>query len=97
MKESYSEGLANYIGPESCLDDPRGRGEALTGESIGGLLNSEITLFREPTAWTGWEGNMGGRVRMRAAIYLGGVRELGMCGHSSRGSRETSGRSLDAF
>lgn len=97
MKESYSEGLANHIGPESCLDDPRGRGKALTGESIGGLLNSEITLFREPTAWTGWEGNTEVRVSTRAAIRLGGVRELGMCGHSSHGSRETSGRSLDAF
>ena len=27
MKESYNEGIASHIGPESCLDDPRGRGE----------------------------------------------------------------------
>ncbi len=46
MKESYNEGLASHIGPESCLDDPRGRWEALTGESTGGLLSSEITNFR---------------------------------------------------
>ncbi len=44
MKESYSEGLAGHTGPESCLDDPRGRGEALTGESVGWLLSSEITF-----------------------------------------------------
>jgi len=58
MKESYNEGVASHIGPESCLDVPRGRGEALTGESTGGLLSSEITFYREPIAWTGREGNM---------------------------------------
>ena len=97
MKESYNEGVASHIGPESCLDDPRGRGEALTGGSTGGLLSSEITFFREPTTWTGWEGNMDCRVRTQAAVCLGGVREPGMCGHSLRGNRETSGRSLNGF
>ena len=29
MKESYKEGDAHHFDPESCLDDPRGRGEAL--------------------------------------------------------------------
>jgi hypothetical protein len=53
MKESYVKGLAGHIGPESCLDDPRGRGEALTGESTGGLLSSEITLSRSPSQWFG--------------------------------------------
>ncbi len=33
MKESYKEDDAHHFGPELCLDDPRGRGEALTGES----------------------------------------------------------------
>ena len=27
MKESYGKGLASHTGPESCLDDPRGRGD----------------------------------------------------------------------
>ena len=49
MKESYGEGVANRTGSESCLDGPRGRGEALTGESTGGLLNSENTPIREPS------------------------------------------------
>ena len=35
MKESHQKGVANHLSPESCLDDPRGRGEALTGESTG--------------------------------------------------------------
>jgi len=43
MKESYGKGLATHTGHESCLDDPQGRGEALTVERAGGLLSSEIT------------------------------------------------------
>ncbi len=35
MKELYTEGLATHGGPESCVDDPRGRGEALTGARAG--------------------------------------------------------------
>jgi hypothetical protein len=31
MEELYAEGLAIHGGPESCVDDPRGRGEALIG------------------------------------------------------------------
>ena len=53
MKESYQKGVANHLSPESCLDDPRGRGEALIGESTGGLLSSEITSFRRPSKWNG--------------------------------------------
>ena len=49
MKESYNEGVASHIVPESCLDDPRGCGEALTGGNTGGLLSSENTLFRRPS------------------------------------------------
>ncbi len=44
MKESYSEGLANHIGPESCVDDPQGRSEALTGERAGWVLSPERVL-----------------------------------------------------
>ena len=35
MEELYVEGLATHGGPESCVDDPRGRGEALTGARAG--------------------------------------------------------------
>jgi RNA-directed DNA polymerase len=69
MKESYSKGVASHAGPESCLDDPRGRGEALTRESAGGLLSSEITLFREPRRCPVIEGNMGNRVTMRERLF----------------------------
>lgn len=53
MKESYYENLANYISRESCLDGPRGRGEALTGESTGTVLSSENTTIQRPSRWTG--------------------------------------------
>jgi len=40
MKESYNEGLANHIDPESCVDYGNIIGEALTGESVGWVLSS---------------------------------------------------------
>ena len=49
MKESYQKGVATHLSPESCLDGPRGRGEALTGGSTGGLLSSENTPIRRPS------------------------------------------------
>jgi hypothetical protein len=39
MKESCDEGLANHIGPESCVDNGNIIGEALTGESVGWVLS----------------------------------------------------------
>ena len=45
MKESYSKGVATHAGHESCLDDPRGRGEALAVVRAGGQMSSEITVF----------------------------------------------------
>lgn len=93
MKESYQKGVANHLSPESCLDDPQGRGEALTGGSTGGLLSSENTTSRRPSQWVESEGNTG-RDGMRVTACSGGVRESGMCGHSPHENRETSGRSL---
>jgi hypothetical protein len=44
MEEFCVEGLATHGGPESCVDDPRGRGEALTGYVQAGLLSREIIV-----------------------------------------------------
>ena len=49
MKESYMKGVASHHSSESCLDGPQGRGEALTGESTGAALSSEITPIRRQT------------------------------------------------
>src|SRR5689334_3145139 len=42
MKESYSEGLANHTGPESCAGVRKSAGEALTGVRAGRVLSCEI-------------------------------------------------------
>ena len=93
MKESYNEGVASHIGPEPCLDDPRGR-----GGSVGrGKHRRAIELRKhdipeaELVAWR--EGNTGHRDK-RAESRSGGVEEPGMCGHFPHENRETSGRSL---
>ena len=94
MKESHNEGVASHIGPESCLDDPRGSGEALTGGNTGGLLSSENTKSWRQIPWSEGEGETVYCV-MRAVDRSSGVLEPGMCGHSPRENRDTSGRSLD--
>ena len=49
MKEPYIEELASHGGPESCVGDPRGRSEALTGVRAGRLLSLENSMSRVPT------------------------------------------------
>jgi len=44
MKESYSKGLTNHAGPESCVDSSNGLHEALTGVRAGWVLSREILL-----------------------------------------------------
>ena len=90
MKESYKEGDAHHFDPESCLDDPRGRREALTGESTGGLWSFEITSSREPIQWAGEKATSTAAL-LRVAVGPGGVKEPGMCGHSSHENRESLG------
>jgi RNA-directed DNA polymerase len=41
MKVPYDEGIASHIGPESCIGDRKGAGEALTGGSAGRVLSRE--------------------------------------------------------
>src|ERR1700675_362829 len=42
MKVLYIEGLANHIGPESCIGVRKVAGEALTGGRAGWVLSCEI-------------------------------------------------------
>ncbi|MCP5005144.1 MAG: hypothetical protein GY941_14595, partial [Planctomycetes bacterium] len=99
MKESYNEGVASHIGPESCLDVPRGRGEALTparrafwrGGKHRRAIELRKHLFPEVERVDWREGKTGHR-DMRVVPCSGGVREPGMCGHSTGEKRNTSGR-----
>ncbi len=58
MKESYGEGLANHTDLESCGGGSNVMAEALTEESAGQPLSSEISFFRVPTVFSDWEGIM---------------------------------------
>ena len=87
MKESYGEDIANHTSLKSCGNYSNVMAEALTEGSAGGLLSSEITSSRVPTTWSDGEGNTFCSV-MRVAERLGGVLELGMCGHLLHGNRE---------
>ena len=50
MKVSYSEGIANHTGPESCGAAREGGDEALTGEGAGRVFSRESTILRDADA-----------------------------------------------
>ena len=52
MKESYGEGRANHIGPESCGPGREARYEALTGELWAGKMSREIPKLQDADALT---------------------------------------------
>jgi hypothetical protein len=62
MREPYVEDVASYGGPESCVGDPRGRSEALTGVHAGRLLSLENSNVQGADAVVGAEGNIAGGV-----------------------------------
>ena len=63
MREPYIEGVAIHGDPESCVGDPRGRSEALTGGVRAGLLSRETpSKFRVPTLSQWAEGKTAGGV-----------------------------------
>jgi hypothetical protein len=71
MRELYNEDVASRVGPESCVGDPRGRSEALTGGVRAGLLSRETpTDFRVPTLFK-WR-----KARLLAALYASRWRTL---------------------
>lgn len=55
MRELYVEGLATHGGPESCVDDPRGRGEALTGVRAGRVIEPRNAQIGVPTLSLRWK------------------------------------------
>jgi hypothetical protein len=82
MKESYSEGIANHTGSESCAHARKGMGEALTGVRAGRVLSRENTRSRVPTPWSSAEGNI---ERIAIARYARTLR-----GRRPRARTETS-------
>jgi hypothetical protein len=49
MEELDIEGLATHDGPGSCVDDPRGRGEAWIGVRVGRAMEPRNVSFGVPT------------------------------------------------
>jgi len=62
MEELYAEGLATHGDPELCVDDPRGRGEALAGARAGRAIEPRNQHLRGADAVQEAEGNIAGGV-----------------------------------
>jgi hypothetical protein len=88
MEELYVEGLATHGGPESCVDDPRGRGEALAGARAGRAIEPRNHRIRGADVVYG-NGRQHRRQRYRE-LPAGPARSgnHGMYGTSMRENRE---------
>jgi hypothetical protein len=83
------EGVANHIGPESCVIIREGSGEASTGECTGQPLSRERSNTSGADAVQTAEGNTCGRASA-SACRPGVVEDPGMCRRSLHGNREAS-------
>ncbi len=79
MKESYVEDLASHGVPESCVGDPRGRSEALTGACAGRPLSLEMRSIGVPTRSYSSEGNTAGGVIASRQRTPRGLRTRHVC------------------
>jgi hypothetical protein len=77
MEELHVEGLATYGDPESCVDVPRGRGEALTGARAGRAIEPRNQESGVPTLLS-WRKATSPAALSRAA---GGPRAVGEPGY----------------
>jgi hypothetical protein len=90
VKVHYVEGIANHIGPESCVVHREVYREALTGERIGQPLSRDRKVeFRVPTLFQKRKATRLGAI-LRALGRLGVVEDPGMCARSLYGNREIS-------
>jgi hypothetical protein len=96
MKEPHKKGLANHLGPESCADDRKVVGEALTGEDAGQPLSSEITSIGVPTSCYEGEGHTKGDAIRKSLFDAAESETLSMRGSSMRENRETPEAPLPA-
>ena len=84
MKESYDEGVANHIGPESCGGGSNAMAEALTGVRAGQVLSREILVFQGADDMGQSESNTGHVANARHARTLRGRRPWGVRRHLAR-------------
>ncbi|MBN2378024.1 MAG: hypothetical protein JXD22_16625 [Sedimentisphaerales bacterium] len=88
MKESYSEGVAHYTGPESCVGYRKVAGEALTGVHAERVSSCEIKPFGVPTSFAQAEGNTEDGVMRKSSEDFAQSEALSMRGNSLDGNRE---------
>ena len=74
MRVRRDEGIANHIGPEPCVRDREGVGEASLGDRIGQPLSREIDVILGADAVPLAEGNMDGRAIASARLARRGRR-----------------------
>ena len=89
VKVPYDEGVANHIGPESCVGRCEAVREALTGVRVGQPLSGERLLIRSADAFQSAEGN----TDRRAIVSVGRLRAVWRTWHartSTVGNREIS-------
>jgi hypothetical protein len=65
MKDPYDEGIANHIGPESCVGTREGVHEALTGGRAGRAIEPRNGDLRGADVVGRTEGNTGGTASAR--------------------------------
>ena len=94
MKESYNEGLASHIGPESCVGGRKIDGEALTGAHAGQVSSCEISSGT-PTPLSEAEGNIAGGVRGKPSTGPAQSQTLSTHGNFLHGNREIPRVSAD--
>jgi hypothetical protein len=88
MREPYIEGVAIHGAPESCVGDPRGRSEALTGARAGWAIEPRDQRFRVPTPLNEAEGHVHGCVFASRRGTLRGQRTWARTEISMRENRE---------
>lgn len=88
MKESHEEGLAHHLDPESCVDDRKVVGEALTGAHTGQPSSCEIRSSGVPTLLSYAEGHTERGVIGEPSSDSTQSKTLSMCGNSLHGNRE---------
>jgi len=88
MKESYIEGVASHGGPELCVGDPQGRGEALAGVRAGRAIEPRNSLIRGAHVVSRTEGNTVSGARRELLADPARSENQGMYGNSMRENRE---------
>jgi len=88
METLYTEGVAIHGGPESCVGDPRGRSEALTGVHVGRAIEPRNSQLRGAHAVDKAEGNTAGGVIASRLVDPARSENQGMRGAFMRENRE---------